>query len=146
MAEKKDKEFIEILLEIDNHSGSDLSGKKLTGLDLQGKDFSKSNLSGSNFLMSNLCGCDFSSADLTDTNFTDSNLTSCQFDGSKRSGKQVLKYGSIVNGKYSVYGFLVRDKKKTTVFINEANIPEYEYTMAKAKHETQLLYNLLVNG
>ena len=146
MPQKKDKDIIELLQEIDNHSGEDYSGQKLTSLDLQGKDFSKANLSKANFLMSNLCGCDFSSADITDTNFTDANMVSCQWDGAKRNGKQVLKYGSIVNGKYSVYGFLVKDRKRTTVLINEANIPEYEYTMPKAKHETQLLYNLLVNG
>jgi len=146
MAEKKDKELIEIIQELDNHSGEDYSGEKLTGIDLQGKDFSKANLSGCNFLMSNMCGCDFSSADLTGANFTDTNLAACQFEGAKRKGKQILKYGSIVNGKYSVYGFLVRDSKKTTVLVNEANIPEYEYTLPKAKHETKLLYNLLVNG
>lgn len=146
MEKKKDKDTIDVLLEIDNHSGSDYSNKKLTGLDLQDKDFSKSNLAGANFLQCNLAGSDFSCADLTGTNFTDANCAGVNWDGAKRNGKQVVKYGSIVNGKYSVYGFLAKSKKKTVVLINEANIPEYEYTQAKAKRETALLYNLLVNG
>lgn len=147
MAEqKKDKDLIEIIQELDNHVGADYSGKKLVGLDLQDKDFSKANLSNANFLFSNLAGCNFSSADLTDANFTDANMVNCIFDGTNRNGYQIEKYGCVVNGGYSVYGFLAKAKKKTVVLINEANIQEYEYTQAKSKRETAILYNMLVNG
>ena len=146
MPEKKEKNLIDELLEIDNHSGVDLSKKKLAALDLSDKDFSKSSLVGTSFLMSNLAGCNFSSANITDADFTDANLTKCIWDGAIRNGKQVMKYACIVNGDYSVYGFLVKSKSKTAVLINEANKPEYEYKQGTATHETQLLYNLLVNG
>jgi|GEM_PF-5893385 len=147
--ERKDKDFIDVLQDLDNHSGSDLSGKKMTGLDLAGKDFSKCDLTGANFLNSNLSGCNFSSAKLDDTNFTGAHLSYTTWLGAKRNGSQIIKYASIniqtsnVNSDKSVYGFLVQNSRGKKVLINEPNIPEYEFVREKARTVTAMLYNLL---
>jgi len=143
--DKIDQEFVKQLLEKEDWSGVDLSGRKLVKLDLSGKNFSKCDLTGTNFLMCNLVGCDFTSSKLDGTEFTGANLLYAHFGGAKRNGFQVMKYASIVVGDDCVYAFLVRNGKGKKVMINEPNKKEYEFSRSTAKTETAMLYNLLMH-
>lgn len=142
---KRDKELTEILKEIDNHSGTDLSGEKLTGLDLSGKDFSGCDLTGTNFLLANLTGCNFENAKLDQADFSGANLANANFKSAKRNGGQVLKHASIIAGNKWLYGFLIQKDKKKKVLICEPNRPDYEFLQSTARNETAMLCNLLTN-
>lgn len=145
--DKKDKDVINQILDLENNSGSDLKGQKLSSLDLQDKDFSSSDLTDVSFMMSNLKGCDFSNCNLTGVNFLYSNLSFAIFEGAHRNGNQILKHASIVTDEISAYGFLcLKNGKTKTVYINEGNKPETEYKQSTVSDIGVALYQLLINS